>query len=139
MVVVCLWCCDIEPAWTEVWMNSTQVIDNMVVVYLWCSDIEPAWAEVWVNSTQVYLWCSDIEPAWTEVWMHSTRHLVPADAPLAHDGVGVVVPPGAHVSHHAGTFCRESAAVIYTHFLLTLILMAFFPAKVQDLANIKNH
>jgi hypothetical protein len=65
-----------------------------------------------VNSTQVYLWCSDIEPAWTEVWMNSTRHLVPADAPLAHDGVGVVVSPGAHVSHHTGTLWGERAAVI---------------------------
>ncbi len=33
MVVMYLWCSDIEPAWAEVWMNSTQVIDNMVVVY----------------------------------------------------------------------------------------------------------
>jgi hypothetical protein len=78
---VYLWCSDIEPAWAEVWMNSTQVIDNMVVdLYLWCSHIEPAWEEVWMNSTQVmdnmlvvYLWCSDIEPAWVEVWMNSTQ------------------------------------------------------------------
>jgi hypothetical protein len=93
-------------------MNSTQVIGNMVVVYLWCSDIEPAWAEVWMNST---------------------RHLISADAPLAHDGVGVVVPPGAHVSHHTGALCRERGQRSSYPLILTLILMAFFPAKVQEL------
>jgi hypothetical protein len=89
-----------------------------------------------VNSTQVYLWCGDIEPAWTEVWMNSTRHLVPADAPLAHDGVGVVVSPGAHVPHHAGALCRERAAVIiptYNVHILTLILMAFSQQKSKSL------
>jgi hypothetical protein len=63
MLVVYLWCSDIEPAWVEVWMNSTQVIDNMVVVYLWCSDTEPTWTEVWMKSTQVidnmtWWWCT---------------------------------------------------------------------------------
>jgi hypothetical protein len=52
-----------------------------------------------------YLWRGDVQPAGAEVWVNPARHLLPAHAPLAHDGVGVVVAPGPHVAHHAGALC----------------------------------
>ena len=64
----------------------------------------PARNIIKLHTVYDYLWCGDVEPARTEVGMNSTRHLLPAHAPLAHDGVGVVVAPRPHVSHHTRTF-----------------------------------